>query len=322
MIVNKINIFHITMMFLVFSSGVAYLLMPRHRQHIKMVQRYVILILIAMLILSPFFWLVSAVFKDADVLMQYSFLPPPSEWSSKTLNLKNFYNPSTEELDSLFEAENTIRGKVHFWRYLLNSIFLASSSTIITLFFSSLGGFALAKYEFGGKTLIVYFMLGTMMIPSMLLLAPLYNLIYKIGWMDTYWALLVPGASSAFGMFLFRQACLSVPNSLLEAARIDGCSEFSIYLNIVMPLVRPMTGAFCLVSFLGNWNSFVAPNIYIQTQSKLTLPVILNQFVGVYSQQYGIFLAGTLIAIIPPAILFFALQREFISGLTSGAIKG
>ena len=89
-----------------------------------------------------------------------------------------------------------------------------------------------------------------------------------------------------------------------------------------MPLVRPMTGAFCLVSFLGNWNSFVAPNIYIQTQAKLTLPVILNQFVGVYSQQYGIFLAGTLIAIIPPAILFFALQREFISGLTSGAIKG
>ena len=120
MIVNKINIFHITLMFLVFGSGVAYLLMPRHRQHIKMVQRYVILILIAMLILSPFFWLVSAVFKDADVLMQYSFLPPPSEWSSKTLNLKNFYNPSTEELDSLFEAENTIRGEVHFWRYLLN----------------------------------------------------------------------------------------------------------------------------------------------------------------------------------------------------------
>jgi len=296
--------------------------MPRQRQRIRVIQRYAILILIAILILSPFLWLISAVFKDADILMQYAFLPPLSEWSNQTLNLKNFYNPDTEELDSLFEAEQTMRGEVHFWRYLLNSLFLASSSTMITLFFSSLGGFALAKYEFGGKTLIVYFMLGTMMIPGMLLLAPLYNLIYKIGWMDTYWALLVPGASSAFGMFLFRQACLSVPNSLLEAARIDGCSEFSIYLNIVMPLVRPMTGAFCLVSFLGNWNSFVAPNVYIQTQSKLTLPVILNQFVDVYSQQYGIFLAGTLIAIIPPAILFFALQREFISGLTSGAIKG
>ena len=240
----------------------------------------------------------------------------------ETLNLKNFYNPATEKLDSLFEAEKTMQGEVHFWRYLLNSLFLASTSTMVILFFSSLGGYALAKYEFHGKHAIISFMLGTMMIPGMLLLAPLYNLIYKIGWMDTYWALLVPGASSAFGMFLFRQACLSVPNSLMEAARIDGCSEFSIYLNIVMPLVRPMTGAFCLISFLGSWNSFVYPNIYIQTQSKLTLPVILNQFVGVYSQQYGIFLAGTLIAIIPPAILFFALQREFISGLTSGAIKG
>ena len=319
---NKLNSSHIILIFLVFGSLIAYFLLPRHRPKIRVIQRYIILIFIAILILSPFFWLISAVFKDSDVLMQYSFLPPLSEWSSKTLNLKNFYNPSTDELDSLFEAEKTIRGEVHFWRYLLNSLFLASSSTMITLFFSSLGGFALAKYDFVGKAPIIYFMLGTMMIPGMLLLAPLYNLIYKIGWMDTYWALLVPGASSAFGMFLFRQACMSVPNSLLEAARIDGCSEFNIYLNIVMHLVRPMTGAFCLVSFLGNWNSFVAPNIYIQTQAKLTLPVILNQFVGVYSQQYGIFLAGTLIAIIPPAILFFALQREFISGLTSGAIKG
>jgi len=319
---NSLNSLHYFLIVLMVGLGLSYLLLPKQRQRITTIQRYVVLLLVAILILSPFLWLVSAVFKDTDVLMQYAFLPPLSEWSSETLNLKNFYNPETEELDSLFEAEKTIEGEVHFWRYLANSLFLASTSTIVTLFFSSLGGYALAKYEFHGKYAIISFMLGTMMIPGLLLLAPLYNLIYKIGWMDSYWALLVPGASSAFGMFLFRQACLSVPNSLMEAARIDGCSEFSIYLNIVMPLVRPMTGAFCLVSFLGNWNSFIYPNIYIQTQSKLTLPVILNQFVDVYSQQYGIFLAGTLIAIIPPAILFFALQREFISGLTSGAIKG
>ena len=319
---NGLNNLHYILIVLLVGFGLSYAVLPRYRQRIATIQRYVVLTLMAILILSPFLWLISAVFKDADVLMQYAFLPPLSEWSSETLNLKNFYNPATEKLDSLFEAEKTMQGEVHFWRYLLNSLFLASTSTMVILFFSSLGGYALAKYEFHGKHAIISFMLGTMMIPGMLLLAPLYNLIYKIGWMDTYWALLVPGASSAFGMFLFRQACLSVPNSLMEAARIDGCGEFSIYLNIVMPLVRPMTGAFCLISFLSSWNSFVYPNIYIQTQSKLTLPVILNQFVGVYSQQYGIFLAGTLIAIIPPAILFFALQREFISGLTSGAIKG
>ena len=319
---NGLNNLHYILIVLLVGFGLSYAVLPRYRQRIATIQRYVVLTLMAILILSPFLWLISAVFKDADVLMQYAFLPPLSEWSSETLNLKNFYNPATEKLDSLFEAEKTMQGEVHFWRYLLNSLFLASTSTMVILFFSSLGGYALAKYEFHGKHAIISFMLGTMMIPGMLLLAPLYNLIYKIGWMDTYWALLVPGASSAFGMFLFRQACLSVPNSLMEAARIDGCGEFSIYLNIVMPLVRPMTCAFCLISFLSSWNSFVYPNIYIQTQSKLTLPVILNQFVGVYSQQYGIFLAGTLIAIIPPAILFFALQREFISGLTSGAIKG
>lgn len=319
---NSLNNLHYILIVLLVGFGLSYAVLPRYRQRIATIQRYVVLTLMAILILSPFLWLISAVFKDADVLMQYAFLPPLREWSSETLNLKNFYNPATEKLDSLFEAEKTMQGEVHFWRYLLNSLFLASTSTMLILFFSSLGGYALAKYEFHGKHAIISFMLGTMMIPGMLLLAPLYNLIYKIGWMDTYWALLVPGASSAFGMFLFRQACLSVPNSLMEAARIDGCGEFSIYLNIVMPLVRPMTGAFCLISFLSSWNSFVYPNIYIQTQSKLTLPVILNQFVGVYSQQYGIFLAGTLIAIIPPAILFFALQREFISGLTSGAIKG
>jgi ABC-type glycerol-3-phosphate transport system permease component len=114
---------------------------------------------------------------------------------------------------------------------------------------------------------------------------------------------------------------LGVPNDLLEAGRIDGCGEFRIYLQLAMPLVRPMTGAFCLISFLGSWNSFLAPNIYLQTQSKLPLPVVLNQYIGEYAQHYGVFLAGTLLAIIPPAVLFFALQREFISGLTSGAVK-
>jgi ABC-type glycerol-3-phosphate transport system permease component len=124
-----------------------------------------------------------------------------------------------------------------------------------------------------------------------------------------------------FGIFLFRQAMLDIPMDLIEAGRIDGCGEFRIYFQLVMPLVRPMIGAFCLISFLGAWNSFLGPNIFLQTQNKLTLPVVLNQYIGEYAQQYGVFLAGTLIAIIPPAILFFALQREFISGLQSGALK-
>jgi multiple sugar transport system permease protein len=164
-------------------------------------------------------------------------------------------------------------------------------------------------------------MLASLTIPGVVLLAPNYELIYHLGWMDSYKALLIPGAVSVFGIFLFRQAIIGVPDDIIEAGRIDGCGEFRIYLQLVMPLVRPMSGAFCLVAFLGAWNSFLGPNIFLQSQDKLPLPVVLNQYVGEYQQQYGVFLAGTLLAIVPPAILFLILQREFISGLTSGAVK-
>jgi len=222
---------------------------------------------------------------------------------------------------TLFAGENTVQGRVFFWEYIVNSLFLACSATSISLFFASLGGYALAKYKFRGRNAVMAFMVGSMMFPAMLFLAPVYKLIYRFGWMDSYLALLVPGACSVFGMFLFRQAMVGVPDSLIEAARIDGAGEFGIYLTVIMPLVRPMTGAYCLITFLGNWNNFIGPQIFIQTQGKLTLPVVLNQYLGVYNQEYGVFLAGTLLAIIPPAVLFFALQKEFVAGLTSGAVK-
>jgi ABC-type glycerol-3-phosphate transport system permease component len=233
---------------------------------------------------------------------------------SNSMNLDNFRK--------LFAGEETLQGKVYFYRYILNSLFLACTMTMIQLFFASMGGYALAKYHFRGRNILLMYMLGTMMVPHILLLAPVYDLIVKIGWIDSYLALIVPPAVSVFGVFLFRQAIVGVPNDLIEAARIDGCSEFGIYFRVIMPTVRPMTGAFCLVTFMGAWNAFLGPQIFLHTQAKLTLPVILNQYVGFYQQEYGVFLAGTLLAIIPPAILFFALQKEFISGLTSGAVKG
>jgi multiple sugar transport system permease protein len=308
------NTLHLTLILLFGIYAVLRWVFPRSREISGAYFRYIMLGLAAFLILCPFVWLLCAVVKDKDVLMQYTFLPPISEWSSESLNFKNFI--------TLFAGEETVEGVVYFWEYVINSLFLASASTSISLFFASMGGYALSKYEFQGKKAIMAFMVGSMMFPGMLFLAPVYKMIYNFGWMDTYLALLVPGACSVFGMFLFRQAITSVPDSLIEAARIDGASEFGIYFGIVMPLVRPMTGAFCLITFLGNWNNFIGPQIFIQTQSKLPLPVVLNQYMGVYTQEYGVFLAGTLIAIIPPAVLFFSLQKEFVSGLTSGAVKG
>ncbi|HAS82882.1 MAG TPA: sugar ABC transporter permease [Verrucomicrobia bacterium] len=308
------NTIHITLLFLAGIFGVLRWVYPRKAEISGAFARYVLLGVAAFLILSPFAWLVCAVFKDKDVLMQYSFLPPIAEWSRATLNLDNFR--------ALFSGEDTVQGRVYFWEYVINSLFLAATSTSVNLFFTSMGGYALSKYEFRGRQSIMAFMVGSMMFPGMLFLAPVYKMIFQFGWMDTYLALLVPGACSVFGIFLFRQAMVSVPQSLIEAARIDGASEFGIYLRVAMPLVRPMTGAFCLITFLGSWNNFVGPQVFIQTQSSLTLPVVLNQYIGVYTQQYGVFLAGTLLAVIPPAVLFFALQREFVAGLTSGAVKG
>jgi len=275
--------------------------------------RFVTLTLAAIVILMPFFWLICSAFKDKGVLNEYTFLPPINKIDSSTINLDNFRE--------LFAEQQTAQGPVRFWRYMANSLFLASSGTALSLLFSSMGGYALAKYRFRGRGAIVLFMLACLTIPPVALLSPSYAVIWQLGWLDSYKALLIPASVSILGIFLFRQALLGVPDDLIEAGRIDGCGEFRIYLSLAMPLVRPMTGAFCLISFLGMWNSFLAPNVYLQTQAKLPLPVVLNQYIGTYTQQYGVFLAGTLVAIIPPAILFFALQREFISGLTSGAVK-
>ncbi len=303
-----------TLLIAVLGFVALYLRSPRDPQPALTYLRYIVLAGVAFFILAPFLWLIAAAFKDPSVLNESVFLPPIGEWSRETLNFKNFRE--------LFATRETLQGSVSFWLYIANSIFLAGASTTMQLLFSSLAGYALAKFAFPGKKALMGFMLGSMMIPGVILLAPTYEIIVQIGWIDTYWALLVPGAVSIFGIFLFRQAMLGVPSELIESGRMDGCGEFRIYYELVMPLVRPMSGAFCLVAFLGAWNSFIAPNVYLSSQNKLPLPVILNQYVGEYSQQYGVFLAGTLLAIIPPAILFFALQKEFVSGLTTGAVKG
>jgi len=275
--------------------------------------RWVLLLAASLLVLAPFAWLVCAVFKDKSVLNEYVFLPPPSEWDTG-INLDNFRR--------LFKGEDTVQGTVFFWQYLLNSLFFASAVTVIQLVFCSAAGYALAKYEFWGKRALMGFMLGSMMVPAVLLFAPIYEMMVKLGLINTYHGVVVPSLVSAYGIFLFRQAIVSVPNEMIDAGRVDGASELGIYLRLVMPLVRPMSAAFCLITFLTQWNAFFQPSIFLQSQDMLTLPVVLNLYLGLYQNDYGVFLAGTAVAIIPPAILFFALEKEFISGLTSGAVKG
>ncbi|MFO7178126.1 MAG: carbohydrate ABC transporter permease [Pseudomonadota bacterium] len=308
------NALQIVLLLLALGFVVLYARSPRNPKLALAYLRWVALGIAAILVLAPFVWLIAAVFKDRAVLNEYVFFPPPSEWSEKTVNLGN--------LRRLFAGDDTVQGKVFFWQYVINSLFFASAITILQLTFCSLAGYALAKYDFVGKRPLMVFMLGSMMVPPVLLFPPLYEMMVKLDLIDTYHGLILPSMVGAYGIFLFRQAMISIPKEMLDAGRIDGCSEFGIYLRLVMPLVRPMSAAFCLVTFLGQWNSFFGPSIFLQTQSKLTLPVILNLYIGFYQTEYGVFLAGTLLAIIPPAILFFALEKEFISGLASGAVKG
>lgn len=296
------------------AAAVAAFLYAVDRRRPRLAIRYlrlVLLVLLAAAFLAPFAWITCAAFKDRRTLMEYTFLPPPSSWG-EMLNLGNFRK--------LFESRASLQGTIVFWQYILNSLFLASAATVIQVFFCSLGGYALAKFRFTGRRNLMLFMAGSLMLPSMLFLAPTYDMLVHIGWIDSYAALLVPGAANAFGMFLFRQAMVSVPDSLIEAARVDGASEFRIYSRIVMPLVQPMTAAFCLIVFMGQWNTFIGPQIYIQSDYKLTIPVILSQYVTQFQEEYGMFLAGTFLSILPIAVLFLTLQKEFIAELT-GANK-
>jgi ABC-type glycerol-3-phosphate transport system permease component len=261
---------------------------------------YLALALATAAAITPVLWLVAATTKGPDDLFHYTFFAP------------RLTADSYRRLFTTFP----------FLRCLMNSLFITGTTVIVQLFFSSLAGFALAKYEFRGKKQVMLLMLATMMIPGQVVMAPLYELIYRIGLVDSYLGLIIPGAVSVFGIFLFRQSILQVPDELLHAARIDGCSEFRIYWDIVMPVSKPMIGAFCLIGFMGSWNNFLWPQIILHHQERFTLPIGLNRLVDLYQQQYGMLMAGTLLSVLPVVILFLALQREFVAGLTAGAVKG
>jgi ABC-type glycerol-3-phosphate transport system permease component len=308
------NALQITLLGLFAVFPVLYFRNPKKPKAAFVYLRGLVLALASIAVMSPFVWLVAAAFKDKSVFNEYIFFPPLGEWSQKTMNLENFRK--------LFAGETSVKGTVYYWHYLLNSTVYTTVTTVMQLFFASLAGYALSKYDFKGKRVLMTFMIGSTMIPGVLLLAPVYKMFVDIALIDSIPGLLVTGAVSAYGIFLFRQAIMSVPNEIIDAGRMDGCSEFGIYFKLVMPLVKPMSAAFCMFVFLAQWNAFFAPNIFLQSQNNLTAPIVVRTYISLYTQEFGVFLAGTLLAIIPPAILFFALQKEFVSGLSSGAVKG
>ena len=271
---------------------------------------HALLVVLAIIVLTPYAWLVVASLKSQEDFFSGIFFPPGDGlfgigWDK--LTLKNY--------QGLFE--------LGFGGNLINSIFYSATTALCATFICAATGYVLAKHRFKGRGMITLVVLGALIVPPTLLLAPGYELLYDLGLLDTAWGLLLPLLAPAFGVFLFRQAVIqSVPDELLEAARIDGCSEWSIFFIVVLPLVRPMIGAFMLITFLAMWNNFISPQIVLQSAEKQPLSVAIAQLRGVYRTDYGLLMAATVVSVLPVAALFMLLQKQFISGLTSGAVKG
>ena len=241
-------------------------------------------------------------------------------WGMLTLdNFKNLFREVTPD----GEVRYSFFSNQGIGRAIVNSFFFASVSSVLGVLGAAMGGYALSKFRFRGRAIIDWTVLAALVIPGAVLIAPGYQILYWLGLLDSYTGLILPGVAPAFGVFLFRQSMRnSVPTELIEAARIDGCGELRIFFTIALPMVRPMAGALLLFGFLGAWNNFLTPQIVLSTPDKYPLAVFISQLRGVYGTDYGLIMAGTLVAIAPILVLFLLLQKEFISGLTSGAVKG
>ena len=262
---------------------------------------YSLLTLIAFFMILPFIWMLSTSFKPQDEI----FVSPPI-LISPNMSLDGYRY--IVDLGAL--------------RVLWNTFFIAFTSTALSLFFCTLGGYGFAKYRFPGRGALFAFLLGTMIIPSAVLMVPTYIIMLKLGWLDTYWPLIIPGAANAFGIFFMRQYISTISDELLDAARIDGCSEFGIFLRCILPICTPGLTTLGLIFFMNSWNNYLYPSIYLKSPNKFTLPLLMVQMQGppgysLYREWMGV----GVVSIVPLLIIFLIFQRRFTEGITAGAIK-
>jgi multiple sugar transport system permease protein len=288
---------------------------------------YLVLLPVAVLFVAPFAWLISASFQPVSTIFQN---PPTWIPDDPTLGgYKGFLN-----VGELTEAEEG-RGSGD-WKWFVNSAFVAVTVVVLQTFFNALCAYCFAKRKFPGRDLIFLVFLGTMMIPGMVLLIPNYIILQHIpfvggnDWMGTgghgllnnYAGLILPQVVTAFGIFLLRQYMLSVPDQLLEAARIDGASEFRIFWSVVLPLCTPALAANAIFSFQAVWEDFFWPLIVMTDPEKYTVPVGLALFVVQNRTSWTLLFAGSVVATLPMLIVFLVLQRYFVQGIALTGVKG
>ena len=256
----------------------------------------------ALIMLAPFYFMfVFATHSRTEIFS----LPPPM-----------FFG------DDFFNNLKILTERMPFWRNLGWSLYVALLSTVLTLLFCSMGGYAFALFDFKYKNALFGLVMGTMLLPSFMNMIPTFMIMDLLGWIDQPRALYIPGAASAFGIFLMRQfVSTSIPKDLVEAARMDGCSELGIYWRIVLPLLKPALGTLGLITFIASWNNFIGPLIVMRSPDMYTLPLALRSLQSPVNTEWGALMTGAAIATLPLVLLFIVSSKQLISGLTSGAVK-
>lgn len=263
---------------------------------------YGLLVMGSALFLIPLLWMISTSLKAEGAIFVF-----PPQWIPKSLHWENYKTALTI---------------LPFATFFKNTCIITFFSLVGTLLSSSLVAFGFARLRFPGRRVLFMVLLGTMMIPYPVTLIPMYILFNRLGWVDTFLPLIVPSFfGSAFFIFLLRQYYLSIPLELDDAARIDGCGSFQIFYRIHLPLIKPALITVAILNFMGTWNDFLGPLIYLQSQEHYTLALGLNIFKGMYSTDWNLLMAASLVVLVPTVILFFFAQKRIIGGIALTGLK-
>ncbi len=260
------------------------------------------LILGAVITLLPLFWMVAASLMPQG---EATHFPPPFLPSRVT----------AQHYIDLFS-------RLHIGRSFFNSAVITIGVTVISLLLNSMAGYAFAKLRFRGRDKIFAFLVGALVIPLQIGMLPLFLMMKYLGLVNSYWGAIIPSMATIFGIFLIRQFMISIPDDLLDAARIDGASELRIYWTVILPLARPVLVTLAIFTFMSIWNDFMWPLIVLTDESKYTLPVGVANLVGEHAQDVELMMASSVLTVLPVLVLFLALQRYYIAGLIAGSVKG
>lgn len=264
---------------------------------------YIVLTVTGFAMVLPFVWMISAAFKPEVEIFQF-----PIHWIPE--------HPTLSNMAAIFSKD------YNFALYYLNSFKIAGSVTVIQMFTCSFAAYAFSKIKFVGRDKIFLCYLGTMMVPFQVTMIPLFIMMKNLGLVDSHLSLILMHAFSAYGVFLLRQFYMGIPDELCEAAKLDGCGHFKIYSTIMLPNIKPALATLGIFTFLGEWNDFLGPLIFLQSKKLLTIPLGLKVFVTEYNVEYGKMMAGTAISLIPVLIVFFIGQKYFVEGIAMTGVKG